>query len=137
MALKDQLYDAVESAYKSGCRNFSCGMARGCDLFFAEAVIALRAVYPDISLDAWLPCPSQASCWQRADRSRYEAVLKQCSRVLVLEDSYSAGCMLRRNRAMLDQADRLISVYAGSGGGTGQAVSYAKQRGILIDALWL
>lgn len=46
-ALKEKLRDAVEAAYGEGMRHFICGMARGCDLYFAEAVLALRA--PDSS----------------------------------------------------------------------------------------
>ena len=42
LRLKERLVQAVEDAYISGCRHFICGMARGCDLYFAETVLALR-----------------------------------------------------------------------------------------------
>ena len=41
-ALKQKIRDAVESAYDGGMRHFICGMARGCDFYFAEAVVTLR-----------------------------------------------------------------------------------------------
>ena len=34
--------DAVLLAYQEGYRHFLCGMAQGCDLYFCEAVLALR-----------------------------------------------------------------------------------------------
>lgn len=71
------------------------------------------------------------------DRQRYHKILTACDRVYLLEQEYRDGCMLRRNQAMLDSADRLISVYAGSGGGTGQTVAYGRSLGLLVDAIWL
>ena len=53
------------------------------------------------------------------------------------EPAYAPGCMLRRNRAMLQAADWLISVYDGSGGGTGAAVAYANRLGLPVEAIWL
>ena len=105
--------------------------------YFAEAVLDLKKTRTDLRLEAWLPCEGQPDRWPRQDRDRYEGLLSRCDRVILVEREYSEGCMLRRNRAMLDRADRLISVYSGGGGGTGQAVAYAKSRGLFIDALWL
>ena len=136
-ALKRQIALAAEQAAQAGTEVFACGMARGCDFYFAEAVLSLKTVRPEIRLEAWLPCEGQAARWPQQDRIRYEELLARCDRVILVEKRYSEGCMLRRNRAMLDQADRLISVYSGGGGGTGQAVAYAKARGLFIDALWL
>ena len=41
-ALKERLAEAVEQAYDRGKRHFMCGMARGADFYFCEAVLALR-----------------------------------------------------------------------------------------------
>ena len=97
----------------------------------------IRLAVERAAREAWLPCEGQPDRWPRQDRDRYEGLLSRCDRVILVEREYSEGCMLRRNRAMLDRADRLISVYSGGGGGTGQAVAYAKSRGLFIDALWL
>ena len=40
--LKERIADAVLLAYQEGYRHFLCGMAQGCDLYFCEAVLALR-----------------------------------------------------------------------------------------------
>ena len=46
LTLKRRLTQAVEGAYAQGMRHFICGMARGTDLYFAEAVLALRLERP-------------------------------------------------------------------------------------------
>lgn len=61
--LKERLGQALERAYQSGCRHFICGMARGADLYFAEAVLALRACFPQVTLEGARPCESQADRW--------------------------------------------------------------------------
>ena len=109
----------------------------GCDVYFAEAVLRLQEQGADLSLEAWVPCPEQPGRWPEADQVRYRALLTRCSRVHVVEPAYTPGCMLRRNQAMLRAAHRLISVYDGTGGGTGAAVAYAKGLGLPVDAIWL
>ena len=42
LGLKRKLAAALEELYGQGVRHFICGMATGCDMFFAEAVRALR-----------------------------------------------------------------------------------------------
>ena len=136
LALKEQIADRVERAFSLGYREFCCGMARGCDQYFAEAVLALALREPEVALDAWLPCPEQADRWLPADRRRYEDALRRCRHVFLTEPQYTEGCMLRRNRAMLRQAGLLISVYDGSGGGTGAALRYAAAIGVPVLPVW-
>ena len=58
--LKQQIYDTVEAVYDSGIRHYICGMANGCDLYFGEAVLQLRQLHPDITLEAAVPYEGQA-----------------------------------------------------------------------------
>lgn len=136
-ALKLQLLRAVRRSREDGFSDFACGMARGCDLYFFDAVQRLREEDPSVTFTAWLPCPTQADRWPAADRARYEAALARCDRVICVEPVYTEGCMLRRNRAMIDRCARLITVYDGTGGGTGAAVAYARRRGVEVIPLWL
>ena len=136
-ALKMLIHSAVGQAADRGFRHFLCGMALGCDTYFAESVLEWKQSKPDLILEAVIPCPGQADRWSEKDRTRYGRLLQQCDMLTVLEDSYSDGCMLRRNRSMIDRAELLISVYDGSGGGTGNTVQYAKERGLEILSLWL
>ena len=68
-ALKKKLQDAVEAAYGEGMRHFICGMAQGADFYFCEAVQALRDTYPGVTVEAAIPCESQANRWSRAELS--------------------------------------------------------------------
>ena len=128
----------VGELYARGFRTFLCGMARGCDQYFAEAVLAARADgAQDAQLCALVPCPSQPDGWDEASVARYWALLAACDQLEVLEDHYSPGCMLRRNREMLRRAQLLISVYDGTPGGTAATVRLAEELGITVLPLWM
>ena len=137
-ALKTLLRRTVREVYDRGFHTFLCGMARGCDQYFAEAVLAARADgAQNARLCALVPCPSQPDGWDAASRTRYWALLAACDQVEVLEDHYSPGCMLRRNHEMLRHAQLLISVYDGTPSGTAATVRRAEQQGIEVLPLWM
>lgn len=136
-ALKIQIADAVAELADGGYDTFLCGMARGCDFWFAEAVLEAKRVDPSLRLYAYLPCPSQPDRWPEGDRARYEQLLLACDRVFMVEQSYSEGCMLRRNRVMIDRCHRLLTVWDGSRGGTAAAIRYARSTGKTVTGLWL
>lgn len=136
-ALKTAMARAVQAAADDGADVFLCGMARGCDFYFAEAVVHLRKARPGIRLEAYLPCPSQADRWPQADQTRWQALLLQCDAVYMVEQTYTKGCMLRRNRAMVDRADALLTVWDGSPGGTEAAIRCARKQGKPVRGLWL
>ena len=50
LALKGAIARELEGLYRRGFRHFLSGMAQGCDLYFAEGVLALRASHPDVTL---------------------------------------------------------------------------------------
>ena len=58
--LKERLFDAVLAAYDQGYRHFLCGMARGSDFWFCEAVLRLQEIQTDVSLEAVIPFLGQA-----------------------------------------------------------------------------
>ena len=138
-ALKILLRRTVQQVYDRGFRTFLCGMARGCDQYFAEAVLACRAAgtAPEAILTAMVPCPSQKDGWPAEEQARYDALLAACSAVEVLEPVYTPGCMLRRNRAMVQRASLLISVFDGTPGGTASTLRFAAKQGIKILPLWM
>ncbi len=131
-ALKARLYRAAETACAEGYRHFICGMARGVDTYCAEIVLSLRRQYPDITLEAAIPCPTQADGWTPRQQERWRDVVARCDFETVVQDHYTAGCMQRRNRYMVDHASRLIAVFDGREGGTRRTVEYAMQRGLEI-----
>ena len=131
-ALKDRIRDAVEGAYEQGYRHFLCGMAQGCDLYFCECVLELRQRHPDVTVEAAIPCPTQADAWPADQRERYRRLVEACDYETMVSAQYSSGCMLRRDRYMVNHASLLIAAFDGSSGGTRYTVEYALNRGLGI-----
>ena len=136
-ALKLRIAREVGRLYREGCTVFLCGMARGGDTYFAEAVLELQKDSPQTELWAVLPCRSQADHWPEPDRRRYESLCRASRQVILLQEHYTSGCMLRRNRWMLEHADCLLTVYDGGAGGTGWMVTEARRQQIPVISLWL
>ena len=135
VALKQTIYDILDALYCSGIRHFICGMAMGCDMYFAEAVLQLRQAHSNVTLEAATPCQTQADGWPESQRQRYAVLLHQCDYTTLLQKDYTKDCMLRRNRYMIDHASVLIAVYDGTTGGTMQTIHYAKKRQLEIIQL--
>lgn len=132
LALKRRIADAVEAAYDQGYRHFLCGMAQGCDLYFCECVLALRERRPDVTVEAAIPCPTQADGWPAALRERYDRLVAACDFETLVSARYSSSCMQRRDRYMVDHASLLIAAFDGSPGGTRYTVEYAMRRGVSV-----
>ena len=115
--LKERIADAVLLAYQEGYRHFLCGMAQGCDLYFCEAVLALRERYPEVTVEAAIPCPTQADAWPEAERDRYRELVARCDMETMVSDTYSSACMQRRDRYMVDHAMLLIAAFDGTPAG--------------------
>lgn len=127
--LKERLYVCVENIIKKGVTRFVSGMAIGVDLFFAEIVIELRdEKYPDIKLEAAIPCETQAIRWSEDLRDRYYKILAQCDVETMLQKEYTRDCMQKRNRYLVDSCDYLIAVWDGTASGTGSTVRYAQEN---------
>ncbi|MDO4316156.1 MAG: SLOG family protein [Oscillospiraceae bacterium] len=134
LALKRRIADAVEAAYEQGFRHFICGMAQGCDLYFCECVLALRERHPGVTVEAAIPCPTQADAWPAAQRERYRRLVAACDWETLVSSQYTPSCMQRRDRYMVDHASLLIAAFDGSAGGTRYTVEYAIRRGVdLVD----
>lgn len=132
LALKQKMADAVETAYEEGYRHFICGMAMGCDLYFCACVLELRRRFPDVTVEAAIPCPTQADAWPETQRQRYLQMVADCDFETLVSERYSPSCMQRRDRYMVDHASLLIAAFDGSAGGTRYTVEYAMRRGLEI-----
>ena len=130
--LKQRIYDTAEAVYSSDYTHFICGMAEGCDMFFCEAVLALREEHPEIHVEAAIPFAGQADRWPVSERARYERLLSQCDKRTLLQEEYSPGCMMKRNRYMVDHAQLVIACYDGKTGGTLNTIRYALDQGLNV-----
>ena len=132
LAVKEELRSRLYGIYQAGYRHFICGMAIGCDMLFAEAVLELRARYPDVCLEAAIPCGTQPDRWFANQRTRYNRLIDSCDKVTVLQINYTPDCMLRRNRYMVDHSSLLLACYDGRPGGTMGTILYAERQGVKV-----
>ena len=133
--LQQQLFDAVDAVYAAGIRHFICGMARGADFYACEAALAARERYPHITVEAAIPCPTQADGWPEAERARWRSLIERCDFETLVQARYAPGCMQRRNRYMVEHSGRVIAVFDGQEGGTRRTVEYAMRQGLEVVLL--
>ena len=132
LMLKAELAARLEGLYALGFRRFLCGMAIGCDMYFAEAVLALREDHPDVRLEAVIPFGDQPGRWNERQRRRYNSLIDRADRVTVLQTVYTSDCMMRRNRWMVDRSSVLLACYDGRPGGTMNTILYAERSGLRV-----
>lgn len=126
------LESTVLSLIHSGYRYFGAGGALGFDTLAAQTVLRLRQSYPDIRLILVLPCVSQADKWSPADVAVYQEIMGQANKIVYTSHEYTAGCMFKRNRHLVDHSSVCICYLEKSTGGTAYTVDYARKCGLKI-----
>lgn len=126
------LESTVLSLIHSGYRYFGAGGALGFDTLAAQTVLRLRQSYPDIRLILVLPCVSQADKWSPADAAVYQEIMGQANKIVYTSHEYTAGCMFKRNRHLVDHSSVCICYLEKSTGGTAYTVDYARKCGLKI-----
>ncbi len=122
--LQKTVFDLVER----GVTNFFCGMAKGFDLYAAEAVIKIKKSFPNVQLLACVPYFGQEKGYSLEDKKRYVKILKNCDLKITLAETYYKGCTLVRDRYMADQADVLVAFLKKKTGGTAYTVGYFEKK---------
>lgn len=137
VALKEKLTEQIARLAEAGVTDFFSGMAEGTDTYCAQIVLDLRRKNPALNLHCVLPCEGQADRWSDSARKRYHMIVARADFVDYVSRKYYDGCMLARNRRLVDQAGILLAVYNGERrGGTAATVRYARKAGreiIMID----
>lgn len=113
---------------KKHVTQFISGVALGVDLWAAEIVLELKKEYLNITLEAAIPCRSQADCWNTSAKERYNRILSLCDKVTYVNEKYTKYCMMERNMYMVNNSDYLVAVWNGMSSGTGKTVEYAKNN---------
>lgn len=127
--LKHLLQEEIErQIVEEGVTHFISGMAIGVDMYAAEIVLELKAKYPQITLESAIPCETQAVKWSSALRERYYMIASKCDKETLIQQRYTADCMHKRNRYMVDSSDTVIAVWNGTPSGTGKTVKYAEEQ---------
>ena len=127
--LKERMRAAVVTLIGEGYKRFYSGMALGADTWFAEIVLDLKDVYPDIELIAAVPYAGQKDRLSASDRFRYDRIIERATDVVVLSPEYTKYCMGKRNRYMVDNSDVVLVVNYAESGGTVNTLAYARKRG--------
>lgn len=135
--IEQQLVAALKNCISNGKNEFITGGAIGFDVLAAKAIIALRKEYPTIRLVLALPCPfnEQSLKWNAQQKAEGKSILEQADDVKILSPHYTDGCMLSRNRFMVDNSTALIYYLRSDHGGTKYTVEYAKKKGIALISL--
>ena len=125
----------VRSFIEKGYKFFITGGALGFDTMAAEAIIKLRAEFPQIKLILMLPCKSQTAAWGAWQIRKYNETLRAADEVIYTSEDYSRECMFIRDRAMADASSVCIAYCKKQTGGTAYTVSYALKKGISVTNL--
>jgi len=132
MQIKNTITELIE---KENAIHFISGMALGVDMICAEIVLELKKTYPQITLECAIPCETQAAKWTEKYRDRYFNTIIASDKETLLQTHYTADCMMKRNKYMVDKSDIVVAVWNGSKGGTANTVNYAKQSGKTIKQI--
>lgn len=101
------------------------GMALGIDQWSAHLCIKCN-----IPFIAAIPFINQECKWPKKSQETYKRILDKAAEVIIVsEGEYSAQKMQIRNEWMVDNSDKVIAVWDGSPGGTGNCIQYATKVG--------
>lgn len=128
-ALVMRLDAVIERMHVQGYRRFICGGALGFDMLAAERVIDYKKTHPDVHLAIAIPYAAQSKAWPVSEGRRYERIIYAADETHVLSRTYYKGCMLVRNRYMVDHSSYVICYLTQIKGGTASTVAYASKEG--------
>lgn len=136
-AWREVIEDIKNVLKKEAITGVISGMALGFDQALAIATLELQDEGVQIDLYAFCPCKGQETLWKESSIELYNKILARCKQVFYIQPTYTSGCMLERNIAMLECCDLLIAFYNGKNtGGTFHCITNAQERGIKIINLY-
>lgn len=130
--IKKHLIEILENLINKDVIYFGCGGAIGFDILAGFTVLELKNKYPYINLIMVLPCREQCINWTDSQKESYYELLSNADKVKYLFDSYCDGCMLERNKYMINCSGHCIAYLKQKQGGTFFTVNYAKRCGITV-----
>ncbi len=130
--LPQRLELQIRQLIKQGTVDFITGGALGFDTLAAQAVLNLRNEFPDIRLILALPCQDQSKRWSKGDRDLYEEIRRRADFVHYTAQEYFSGCMMRRNRFMVDHSANCVFYLTNPRSGTYRTVAYAIEQGLQL-----
>lgn len=113
-----------------GATTFRAGGAMGFDTVAALKVLDMKERYPQIRLELILPCRDQTAGWDEISRKTYQYILAKADAHRYLFDWYVEGCMLARNRALVQGSDVCVAYCIHNRGGTAYTCAQALKAGL-------
>ena len=113
-----------------GACEVRAGGALGFDMVATLKVLELRERYPQLRLSLCLPCRDQADGWLPSWQRAYRYILDRADAVHYEYERYAKGCMLARNRRLVEGSDVCLAYCTRNRGGSFYTCSYALQRGL-------
>jgi uncharacterized phage-like protein YoqJ len=130
--LPDLLGQVISRLCERGATTFRAGGAMGFDTVAALKVLDMKEKYPGIRLELILPCRNQTERWDEVSRRTYEYILKNADSHRFLFDTYFDGCMLERDRRLVEGSDVCVAYCTRSRGGTAYTFSLALRSGMEV-----
>lgn len=135
IALKVAIGTQIKLLYGYGARCFYSSMTLGVDMWSAEEIIKLKAIYQDIRLICIDPFRERQRFWNFIDQERYHIIVKNSDERICLSDFSIHDKYQERNLYMIEKSDALFAVYdwnhpnikSGTGRTIRQAQEYKKK----------
>ena len=126
--IREMLTIQLKKLIEQGFSDFYAGGALGFDTLAALCVLELKKEYPHIRLHLIIPCRNQSAKWDEKSRLLYEQINSMADETVCLSPVYFDGCMLIRNKYMVDRASVCIAYLERAKGGSAATVKYAKEK---------
>lgn len=109
--VKNRLKVEIEKALADGYTQFVCGFEEGVDQYFAEIVASKCKGNTALRLEAAIPYRKRY--FQLIKDEKTAALLAACTDIYIVSEDYAPNVFMKRNRYMVENADRVIAVYDG------------------------
>ena len=112
-------------AITDGYTHFISGFASGIDLEFAEIILKVKELIPNISLEAAIPYRYRLE----EKEPKFQELLSKCDNINVICEEKKSNCYFLRNTYLVEKADRIIAVFDGrKRSGTYQTIGIARKK---------
>ncbi len=123
-----KLDGVIEKCILNGYNAFITGGALGFDTVAAFRVLAAKERHPEIKLYLALPCRNQTVNWTSLKSLKEYRIIKDNADFIVyVRDFYDEGCMMERNRLMVDSSAVCVGYVKRASGGSAATMRYAEK----------
>jgi uncharacterized phage-like protein YoqJ len=134
--LPDLLEKTIAELCERGATVFRTGGAMGFDTLAALTVLDMKETNPHLRLELILPCLNQTDGWDDVSKQTYHYIMQKADDYRVLFEDYFEGCMLERDRQLVDGSDVCVAYCSRSQGGTAYTFMVAARGDLEIINLY-